>query len=467
MKRHDAIVIGMGPAGMAISAMGAAMGLDVLAVEKHKVGGECLNCGCIPSKALLKAAEALHGARNLEPYGFEAELELRKGDPMGVVRQKVHAINDKKLMKAFERVTLISGEASFETPDTVTVGGESYTAKKIFIATGTEPFIPPIPGVDTVPDILTNVNMFEIEEIPESMIIIGGGAIGTEMAQAFSRLGTKVMVIHMDPHLVPIGDEEAGKLLESVFEKEGITVRNGARIEKISYEKDAVSVHAGGEVFSAQRLLMAAGRMPVLQPLNLEKAGVAYTKKGIVVDDFMRTNVKNIYAAGDCNGQALLSHAAMHQGMLALMHALSPLGLGMFRRSRYVVPWSVFTQPEVAQVGLTEKQARDKGSFFEVVKKEFRSYGRTVADGHPEGFVKVILGKRGRILGATVVGENASELIQEWALAMQYKKSIFSILMTQHAFPSISMINKMVAEQWMMGKMQSSFLRKLIRLFAR
>jgi pyruvate/2-oxoglutarate dehydrogenase complex dihydrolipoamide dehydrogenase (E3) component len=299
------------------------------------------------------------------------------------------------------------------------------------------------------------------------MVIIGGGAIGTEMAQAFSRLGSRITVVHMDPHLVPIGDTEAGHLLQERFEKEGITVRNGARIEKISYENGTVSVHAGGEVFSAQRLLMAAGRMPVLKPLNLEKAGVAYTKKGITVDDFMRTNVKNIYAAGDCNGQALLSHAAMHQGMLALMHSLSPLKLGMFRRSRYVVPWAVFTQPEVAQVGLTEKQAREKGGFFEVVKKEFLSYGRTVADGHPEGFVKVILGKRGRILGATVVGENASELIQEWTLAMQYKKNIFSILMTQHAFPSISMINKMVAEQWMMGKMQSSFLRKLIRFFAR
>ena len=228
-----------------------------------------------------------------------------------------------------------------------------------------------------------------------------------------------------------------------------------------------VSVFAGEEVFPSERLLVAAGRSPVLKPLNLEKAGVNYTKKGIPVDDYMRTNVKNIYAAGDCNGQALLSHAAMHQGMLALMHALSPFSLGMLRRSRYYVPWAVFTQPEVAQVGLTEKQAREKGISFEVVKKEFRSYGRTVADGHPEGFIKVILGKRGKILGATVVGESASELIQEWTLAMQYKKSIFSVMMTQHAFPSVSMINKMVAEQWMMGKMQSPFLRRLIRFFAR
>ena len=467
MKKYDAIVIGMGPAGMAISAMGAAMGLKVLGVEKHKVGGECLNCGCIPSKALLKAAEALEGARHLEEYGISADLQLRGGDPLGVVRRKVHAINDKKLMKAFERVELVSGEASFENSETVRVGENLYTAKKIFIATGTEPFIPPIPGLDTVPDILTNVNMFELEKVPESLTIIGGGAIGTEMAQAFSRLGARVTVAHMDPHLVPLGDEEAGRLLESIFEQEGIVVRNGVKIDRVAYESGKVSVFAGNEVFSSERLLVAAGRSPVLQPLKLENAGVAYTRRGIAVDDFMRTNVKNIYAVGDCNGQALLSHAAMHQGMLALMHALSPLKLGMFRRSRYYVPWAVFTQPEVAQVGMTEKQAREKGISFEVVKKEFRSYGRTVADGHPEGFVKVLLGKRGKILGATVVGESASELVQEWTLALQYKKSMFSLLMTQHAFPSVSMINKMVAEQWMMGKMQSPVLRKLIRLFLR
>ena len=467
MKKHDVIVIGMGPAGMAISAMGAAMGLKVLGVEKHKVGGECLNCGCIPSKALLKAAEALHGARNLEPYGLHGELKLREANPMEVVRRKVHAINDKKLMKAFERVELVSGEASFEDPRTVRVGEELYTAKKIFIATGTKPFIPPIPGLNSVPGILTNTNMFEIEALPESLTIIGGGAIGTEMAQAFSRLGTKVTVIHMDPHLVPLGDEEAGALLQSLFEKEGITVRNGARIDRVAYENGKIFVFAGEEVFTSERLLVAAGRSPVLKPLDLEKAGVAYTKKGIAVDDYMRTNVKNIYAVGDCNGQVLLSHAAMHQGMLALMHALSPFELGMLRRSRYYVPWGVFTDPEVAQVGLTEKQAREKGISFEVVKKEFRSYGRTVADGHPEGFIKVILGKRGKILGATVVGESASELIQEWTLALQYKKNMFRIMMTQHAFPSVSMINKMVAEQWMMGKMQSPRLRGFIRFFFR
>ena len=236
MKQFDIIVIGMGPAGMAVSAMGSAMGLSVLAIEKHKVGGECLNCGCIPSKALLKAGEALHSARNLKRYGLDGELHLNSSDPMQVVRDKIHGINDKKFQKAFERATLVSGTAEFLDDRTVQMDGESYTAKKIFIATGTEPFVPPIPGLKDVPDILTNMNMFEIEKMPESLTIIGGGAIGSEMAQAFSRLGTKVAVAHMDPHLVPVGDEEAARVLEDVFAKEGITVYNGAKISGVSVE---------------------------------------------------------------------------------------------------------------------------------------------------------------------------------------------------------------------------------------
>ncbi len=461
------IVIGMGPAGMALSAMGAAMGLDVLGIEKNKVGGECLNCGCIPSKALLKGAEALAGARELDKFGIKAQLDFQGGDPMEVVRTKIHGINDKKFMKTFEAVTLISGKASFEDAQTVRVGDDLYRAKKIFIATGTEPFIPPIPGIDTVPDVLTNVNMFEIEAMPESLTIIGGGAIGAEMAQAFSRLGTKVAVVHMDPHLVPVGDEEAGNLLQSVLEKEGVTIRNGAKIEKVSYDNGMVSVHAGGEVFESQRLLVAAGRKPVLEPLYLDKAGIAYTKRGITVDEHMRTNVKNIYAAGDCNGESLLSHAAMHQGMLALMGAMSPFPLGMLRRSRYVVPWAVFTEPEIAQVGLTEKEARAKGLKIEVVKKEYKTYGRTVADGKPQGFVKVLVGRRHTILGATIVGKAASDIIQEWTMAIQHNISMPKVMMTQHPFPSMATINKMVAEQWMMGKMGSSFMQKMARWFFR
>ncbi len=464
MKRYDIIVIGMGPAGMAVSAMGSAMGLKVLAVEKHKVGGECLNVGCIPSKALLKAAEANNTAFNLKKYGIELDVFTKNKDPMNVVREKISGINNKKFMKVFEKVDLIinEGNAEFVDSKTIMAAGEKYTAKKIFIATGTNPMIPPIPGLKDVPS-LTNLNIFETEKIPETLTIIGGGAIGTEMAQAFSRLGSKVNLFHMDPHLIPAGDDEAAKVLEEKFTEEGIGVYNRAAIEKVEEKDGKILTYVDGQVFESEKILVATGRTPVLEPLKLDNAGIKYGKRGIVVDQHMRTNVKNIYAVGDCNGKFLFSHAAMHQGMLALMDAVSPVPMGMLKRDRYPVPWSVFTQPEVALVGLTEKQADDKGIKYEVVRKSYESYGRTVADGHPEGFIKILVGKRGRIIGASIVGENASELIHEWTMAIQYKKTVIDVMMMQHSFPTISMLNKMVAEDWMMGKMEKPFIKKMIK----
>jgi pyruvate/2-oxoglutarate dehydrogenase complex dihydrolipoamide dehydrogenase (E3) component len=464
MIKKDLIVIGMGPAGMAVSAMGSAMGFDVLAIEMHKVGGECLNVGCIPSKALLKAAEVNDIAKNLSQYGIEADLFHKAQDPMSIVRDKISGINNKKFMKVFEKVDLVIGKgpAHFLSNKIVEVDGKKYTAKKIFIATGTEPFIPPIPGLKEVPK-LTNVNMFEIDQMPESLTIIGGGAIGTEMAQAFSRLGTKVNLVHMDKHLVPAGDAESAQLLEDMLVQEGIGIFNNEKIVKVEYKDGIISTHTDKRVLVSKEILVATGRKPVLEPLRLENAKVKYTNKGIEVDQFNRTSQKHIYAVGDCNGHNLFSHAAMHQGMLSLMHALSPVSIPKLKRENYVVPWSVFTKPEVAQVGLTEKEAQAKGIKYTVVKKDYKSYGRTVADGHPEGFIKILTNKTGKIYGASIVGESASELIHEWTMAIQYKKTMFDIMMMQHSFPTISMINKMVAEDWMMKMMESKTMQGMIK----
>lgn len=466
LKNYDILVIGMGPAGMAVSAMAVSMGLKVLAVEKSKIGGECLNCGCIPSKALLKASQSYHESSMLGRYGIEQSCSLQSMDPMQVVRDKIAKINGKKLMKVFEAVTLVSGEAYFHNANTVGVGGQFFRGKRIFIATGTEPFIPPIPGLDGL-DFLTNANMFQIEKIPSSLTIIGGGAIGTEMAQAFSRLGAAVNVVHMDPYLIPVGDEEAGRYVERTLAAEGVTVRNGVKIERVERGGNVFRVFAGGEVFESEQLLVAAGRTPSLESLHLDRAGIEFDRKGIVVDRYMRTSAKNVYAVGDCNGKSLLSHAAMHQGMLAFMRSMSPLSLPFMNRDKYLVPWAVFTDPEVAHVGLTEKEAQVQGLRFEVVKKDYSSYGRTVADGHPDGFIKVLVGRMGRILGVTVVGEGASDLIQEWVAAMQYRRGMLSVMMTQHPFPSVSTINKMVVEDWMMTKMRSPWIRNIAKILIR
>lgn len=464
MKRYDIIVLGMGPAGMAVTAMGSAMGLNVLAIEPNKVGGECLNVGCIPSKGILKAGESLHIAQNTEKYGINGEFKLNESDPLKLIRERVSDINDKKFLKTFEKADIIinKGFGKFIDSKTISVNGDTYTAKKIFIATGTEPFIPPIPGLKEVSK-LTNVNLFDQENVPESLTVIGGGAIGTEMAQAFSRLGSKVTIIQMDPHLVPNGDKDAGLLLENALIEEGIKIFNSTNIEKVEEKDGEVITHTDKGVFKSKKILVATGRKPVVDTLDLDKAGVKYSNKGIEVDSKLRTNKKHIYAVGDINGLAQLSHAAMHQGMMALMDTVSPISIGKLKHKNYVLPWSVFTSPEIAQAGLTEKEATDKGIKFETTQKEYRSYGLTVAVGKPEGFVKIIHTPAGKVLGATIVGENASELIHEWVLAIQNNIKMYDIMMTQHSFPSFSMLNKMVTEDWMMKKMKNKGLQKLIK----
>lgn len=466
MDKHDLIVIGMGPAGMAVTAMAANMNLDVLAVEKHKVGGECLNYGCVPSKALLKAGEVNEVSENLRQYGIKLTGKTEIENPLEIVREKVGEISGNKTMKAFDRAKLIvdQGAAKFVDKKVIEVDGKKYTADKIFIATGTEPMIPPIPGLRDVSR-LTNLNIFEQEDIPDSLTIIGGGAIGSEMAQAFSRLGSTVNMFQIDDHLVPTGDEEAGRVLEEKFKKEGIGVYNDTGITKVEEKDGKIITHTDAGVFESDKILVATGRKVVLDQLDLDTAGIEYSKTGIKVNKRLETNIDGVYAVGDCNGKALLSHAAMHQGMLALMNAINPTPFKQFKYDDYLVPWSVFTKPEIAQAGMTEKEASEKGIDYQIIKENYADYGRTIADGKPEGFVKVITNSKGKIYGATIVGEAASELIHEWILAIQHDISMFDIMMTQHSFPTISLLNKRAAEKWMMQKTDSGMIPKLAKKF--
>jgi len=471
MKKYDLIVIGMGPAGMSVTAMGVALGLDVLAIEPRKVGGECLNVGCIPSKALLKASEINFSTGKLALFGISSECNIKTDTTktLELVRQKLGKMTGDKMLAQFEGATLLlnKGDASFIDKNTVLVGDTQYQGKKIFIATGTEPFIPPIPGIETLSDEqqLTNLNIFDLQVFPKKMIIIGGGAIGTEMAQAFARLGTSITLIQKDAYLMPNGDKDAGELLAIQFEKEGISVYNNTSISRIESVGDEVVVTTDQGDFKCDKILIATGRKPLIAPLNLDNAQIEVGKKGIITDSTLRTNQKNIYAIGDCNGRALLSHAAMHQGMLALMNAVNPTPFKL-KVEKYMVPWTVFTKPEIAQVGLTEEQARQKYSNLIVLRKEFASYGRTITDGAPEGFIKVMTNKKGTIFGVTIIGESASEIIHEWILAMQKGHTMKDILMLQHSFPTVSMINKMIAEDWMMKVFkEKTFIKKLIKFF--
>lgn len=463
----DLICIGLGPAGMAVAVMGAEMGLKVCAVEKHKIGGECMTVGCIPSKSLLKIAGFRHSWSKLREMGLTDSGSPDIRSPFPKIAGYLDYISEKKTINMFKKVTLIinEGPASFVSPHKVAVGEKEISAQKIFIASGTEPMIPPIKGINDI-DILTNKNVFDLKEVPGSMTIVGGGAIGCEMAQAFTRLGTKCSIVHMDPCLLPSGDKEAGCLLEEIFKKEGITVYNSKKIASIQKEGDKISLRTDdGVCVKSEKLLMAAGRKIALDALKLENAGVRYNKRGIAVDAKYRTSVKHIYAVGDCNGGTMLSHAAMQQGMFAIMNAISPLGL--FRYTNYVMPWTVFTEPQVSYAGWREEELKKKKISYETHKVNYGDYGAAIAEHAGTGFVKVFTSAFGKVFGVSIVGEGSGEMINEWALIIQKKIRLHSILFLAHSFPTMGFLSKRIAETWMMSKIQSGFIRKLCRFFYR
>ena len=464
---YDAIVIGLGPAGMAVSVMASEMGLKVCAIEKRAIGGECMNVGCIPSKALLRIAKTRNFTNKLDKMELTQVDVPEVKNPFTKIQKDIIYINEKKNAKMFDKVDLLlkEGDASFVDKHTVQVGEKKVTAKRIYIATGTKPAIPPIPGIDTIENVLTNENIFSLDEIPQSMTIIGGGAIGCEMAQAFTRLGTKCSIVHMDPHLLPTVDKLAADLLEVELKKENIDIFNSRMIQKLENIDGKVKLITDkNEEIVSDRLLVAAGRAMDFSSLKLENAGVDYTKKGITVKNNLRTSQSHIYAIGDCNGHFLLSHAAMHQGMIALMNSMMP-----FKKNfkNYVVPWTVFTEPQVSQVGILEKDLIAKGTKYFVVEAKYENYGAAIAENIAVGFVRVLTNKKGRIFGATIVGEGSGEMINEWALAVQKKINLNDILYLQHSFPTMSFLNKRIAENWMMKKMESKFMKTMSKFMFR
>jgi pyruvate/2-oxoglutarate dehydrogenase complex dihydrolipoamide dehydrogenase (E3) component len=466
---YDILTIGVGPAGMAVSAMGAEMGLKVCAIEKNKLGGECMNVGCIPSKALLRMAKTRHAVTKFADFDIE-ETDLPKvNNPFEHIQEKLTFINEKKYAAKFAKVDQVTrqGAASFVDSHTVAVGDRKITAKRIFICTGTKPSKPPIPGLDTIDNVLTNENLFNLENIPESMLIVGGGAIGSEMAQAFCRLGCKTTIVQMDPHLLPFADKFAGEILEEALTKEGVEIYNSRSIsEIISKDGRVVLKTKEGETLEAERLLMAAGRVPALDGLKLENAGVNYTPRGIPVNGNLETNVSHIYAVGDCNSHHLFSHAAMHQGMIALMNIMRPWPFKTDFR-KYVVPWTVFTEPQVSSVGMQESELIAAGIKYDVIEAKHGDYGAAIAEQVTTGSVRVLASKMGKIYGASVIGEGSAEMINEWGLAIQKKIRLADIMLLQHSFPSMSFMNKSIGESWMMNLLKISWMKKMMGLMMR
>lgn len=463
---YDILCIGLGPAGMAVAAMGSSMGLKTAAVEKHRIGGECMNVGCIPSKALLHVARAVHAVGEFGKLGLEAMHKPRVGNPFAGIRRNLDYLAEHKLGKMFGKVEVLTGVASFVDSHRVRVGDKIVVARKIFICSGSLPSVPDFPGLHDIP-YLTNQNVFELDRVPASMIVIGGGAIACEMAQAFCRLGCRVSVIIRGKSVIWREGVEVAHELEKALIDDGVDILHEQTPVSFRMVDDKVEmVTDRGETIVAEKVLVAAGRKYDFSEMALERAGVHFSHDGIAVNRYLQTNCRHIYACGDCNGHATFSHAAMHQGMIALINCMAPWPFKKDFR-RYVVPWTIFTDPEVSHVGQLESELIERGISYEVVETRYEDYGAAVAQGHERGFIRAMIGPKGQIYGVHIVGEGSGNMINEWALAIQRKIRISALLTLQHSFPTMGFLSKRVAETWMMKRMSDHMMQRFCRFMFR
>jgi pyruvate/2-oxoglutarate dehydrogenase complex dihydrolipoamide dehydrogenase (E3) component len=437
---YDLAIIGGGSGGLTAAQIATSLGAKVLLIDRQRLGGDCLNYGCIPSKSLLHVARVLHQARQAERLGLGS---LQNGIDMDKINTYIQgAINRvaQEEQSYVGGVTVSLGRVTFRSSTELQLNNTVVTASNIIIATGSHPVIPDIPGLDTA-GYLTNEDVFNLLELPASIAIVGAGPIGIEMGQALARLGTRVTIIQRAERILPKEDPEISARLAEILQSEGITIITGTSLmeaERVG-EKKIVTVKRGEQIsrYTTDELLLAAGREPNVEHLDLAAAGIRYNKQGIQVDDYLRTSTPNIFAIGDVIGGYLFTHVATYQAAKAVRNALFPIGK---RKVDYqVVPWCTFCDPEVAHIGLTPAEAAQHGKVVRIVKLPFRAIDRAQTEDETAGFIKLVLsGKKDTIIGAHIIGMGAGELLGELALAMRKKLTINDIYNTIHPYPTIN-----------------------------
>ena len=448
-------MIGGGTAGLTAALTAAHEGARVVLIERDgRIGGDCTYHGCVPSKALIEIAGVVRRARDLSTAGIaDAAPVVRFDAVMERVRQAIVEVADDERPERFTQagITLMDGAASFVSPTTLRLGESEVRARRFVIATGSHAAIPPVPGLDSVP-YLTNRSVFELTRLPGRLVVLGGGAIGLELAQAFARLGSRVTVVEMADRLLPRDEPEAGALVAMALEDDGVELLLGARVERVeSVDGDAVIVDVGGQSLVSDALLVAAGRVASTDGLGLDRIGVRLEKGYVAVDDRCRTSVPNVLAAGDVTGGMQLTHVASHEGVVAGRNAAGKRA----RVDERVVPSVVFVDPEVATVGLTEAEARERHGAVRAVTFPMARVDRSRVSGRTEGFVKIVTARRrllgwtggGRVVGAQVVGHAAGELIHELALAIRTGMFAGRLAQLIHAYPTTSMAVQQAASQ--------------------
>jgi len=452
---RNLVVIGAGSAGLVASYIAATVKAKVSLIEKHKMGGDCLNTGCVPSKALIRSAKFIHQLRRAKDFGFKnAHADFEFADIMERIQRVIKTIEPHDSVERYSRlgVDCIHGDAKIISPWSVQVNDQTLTTRTMVVATGARPYVPDIPGLPDL-DYLTSDTVWNIRQLPNRLLVIGGGPIGCELAQCFARFGSQVTLVQRGERILDKEDPDVSSMVAERFRQEGIDIR-------LKHTASAFSMENGRKVLVCDRdgerqeiefdqVLLALGRRPHVSGFGLEELGVSISPRGTVqVNGFLQTNFPNIFAIGDVTGPYQFTHTASHMAWFASVNAL----FGMFKKFRVdysVIPWATFTEPEVARVGLSENEAKKQGVAVEVTRYGIDDLDRAIADEQAHGMVKVLtVPGKDKILGVTIVGEHAGDLIAEFVTAMKHGLGLNKILGTIHIYPTLVEANKFAAGNW-------------------
>ncbi|NTV33455.1 MAG: FAD-dependent oxidoreductase [Deltaproteobacteria bacterium] len=468
---YDIGIIGGGAAGLTVASGAAQLGAKTLLVEKEKeLGGDCLHFGCVPSKTLIRTAQAYHTIKNSQAFGLPS-VEIPPVD-FTKVKERIQSViatiqkhdSEERFCSLGAKVQF--GEPSFVDEHAVRLNGEIVSAKTWVIATGSSPDSPPIEGLDKTPYI-TNKEIFSLDRLPESMIILGAGPIAAEMAQAFCRLGTKVSVVQRSGQILTKEDKDMADELMQVLAAEGVTFHLNTSVlgvRDLGGQKEVSVKDKEGKTtnLTAERILVAMGRDPNIRDLNLEGIGVEFDRKGVKVDERMRTSQKHVYAAGDVTGKLQFTHAAGYEGGIVVSNAIFHLP----RKANYTfLPWCTYTDPELASIGMNEKAAKEAGIEYSVFTEPFKANDRSLAEGERVGNIKMLLDKSQKPIGVQILGPQAGELLSEWVAVLNGRVKLSTLASAIHPYPTLGEINKRVAGDYLSPKIFSDRVRKGLKFF--
>lgn len=461
LTKRDIVVIGGGAGGLVVASVTAQLGLKTTLIEKQpQLGGDCLHYGCVPSKSLLSCAHVAAVLRNAAMYGFQA---VTPEADMPRINDFIQSAVDKiQIHDSHERFRelgceVLNGEACFIDAHTIMVGETRIQSKRFVIATGSRAWIPRIPGLDKI-DYLTNEDMYSLDVLPKRLLVLGGGPVGVEMAQAYARLGSRVTLVELENRILPRSDPEISAVLAQQLKTDGIEIVHDEVVRLRSDDGSTIAVLKSDFEIIVDKVLVAIGRRPVVDGLGLDLAGVEYTERGIHVNTRMQTSRRHIYACGDVTGQLPFTHVAEQQAGIVIANAVFRLPKRIDYR---VVPSVVYTEPECAQVGL-DADAVENNAGFNVIKFDMNNLDRAITENASSGFVKLVI-RKGRLVGAHVVGRHAGEIIHELALAVQQNMKLSKLSTLVHAYPSWSQANRRAASLYFRDSLFSSKTKRLVR----